>query len=109
MYLITYIKCRYRANFVINFIIAPSSLHEDSLCNYKSSPKSNISNTYANNEMDMQMDPPLKYTSEQKENQSDDKKPCNEIFISQIFNNCIILLMILKFLLMILFFFSIFI
>lgn len=31
------------------------------------------------------MIPPLKYTSEQNENQSDDKKSCIKIFISQIF------------------------
>lgn len=39
--------------------------------------------------MDVQMDPPLKYTSEQRENQADDKKSsCNEIFnISNIQRN----------------------
>ncbi|KAL6443015.1 hypothetical protein ACFW04_002779 [Cataglyphis niger] len=49
----------------------PSSLYDGSLCNYKLSPTSNISLTYANK--NIQEDSSSKYTEQQNKDQSDNK------------------------------------
>lgn len=69
-----------RENFIINCIV-DQSLYEGSLCNYKLSPTSNISNFI---DEDAQMSSPPKYAAPQDktDNVSDDKISCIRISLS---------------------------